>query len=451
MERNVGLSVLQIEVTNKCNLNCPHCYYYEEGEKGIEFNDFIEKKTVDQLFSDDTGIEYIRHLEVSGGEPLLAEDEIIYILHKIMENEILVFSFGLTTNGTILSERIACEMNIFAKKMYDILINHENDEVRKIGEESFKDNKIDVKVRISTYFHENNHPEKAYEFYKEHMPNVTVTLQNGAKDFLLDGGKHATTQISYSGRAKKLKCNFYCDSFHHKIYYDEEGLQVLCPLRMRYDGNISISAMCSMRSGKNNYIGNVFDGNTLREMITEWNYKTPLSCDEACELEHSKMEKELGRKYLLERDGETSMTDKELEEILIGTKKKMEFLEYYRLKLHKEAPVLTPEEIEDISLELFDNITKNESLNFMKVIDIDNKVDNKIAKLIEKHKFDHEDIKWVHDQFPYLTLDECKEWLKCYEELHKNKKKSFLQAINYTIKKENLEKLNKHRMLEEEQ
>ena len=75
---SVGVNMLEIEVTNKCNLNCPHCYYYEDGEKGTDYNDFINLNAVDKLLND-VGIDYILDATFTGGEPLLAENEIIRI------------------------------------------------------------------------------------------------------------------------------------------------------------------------------------------------------------------------------------------------------------------------------------------------------------------------------------------------------------------------------------
>ena len=79
--KKVGLSILQIEVTNKCNLNCPHCFYYENGENGTDFNDLISEKTIDKIFDDTIGISNIITLNFTGGEPLLAEEKIIYTLN----------------------------------------------------------------------------------------------------------------------------------------------------------------------------------------------------------------------------------------------------------------------------------------------------------------------------------------------------------------------------------
>ena len=51
------------------------------------------------------------------------------------------------------------------------------------------------------------------------------------------------------------------------------------------NGDLGISCYCSIKNAHKEAIGNVNDGKNLSEMITEWNYKTPLTCDEACDLE----------------------------------------------------------------------------------------------------------------------------------------------------------------------
>lgn len=411
---SVGVNMLAIEVTNRCNLNCPHCYYYEEGEKGTDYNDFVNLNAVDKLFND-MKIKYIWTLNFTGGEPLLAEDKIIEVLHKILKDGVLVLGIDIASNGTILSEKFAYELNEFSKKQYYFLKNHNEKFVREMIE--FYDKNVPypctVCFRISGAWHDNDQ-KKTYEFYKEKMPNVFLKMDPNRTS--------KKNVIAYSGRSKNINSDsnikFMCDSQHHKIKFSEDGMEVKCPLMMHYDGKISIAAYCSRCHWDKDVIGSVFDGKSLREMITEWNYKTPLTCDEACELEEFRMKKKLRNDWFgTQSDKGITLLMEKIEKDVCEKESRISFLENYRLKLHKKIPTLTTEKIEEISMLAFDN----------------------------------EDIRVVIEQFPYLTLDECKEWLKCYEELHKNKKKSFSQVINYTIKKENLEKLNKHRMLEEEQ
>lgn len=423
MEKEIGVNLMSIEVTNRCNLNCPHCYYYEDGEKGTDYNDFIDLKAVDRLFND-MKIKYIWTLNFTGGEPLLAEDKIIEILHKIIKEEILVISIDIATNGTILSEKFAHELNEFSKMQYNFLKKHDIDAINNIIEEldtnkpdTFPDMCI-VNLRISRLWHDNK-PEKAYEFYKEKMPNVFVEIiEESISDekfkeiYILDGNVPNKRRIAYSGRAKNLtNNNFYCDSLYHKIVY-ENDFEVKCPLEMSYDGKISIGGTCSHCCRENAAIGSVFDGRSLRKMITDWNYKTPLTCDEACELEEFHMAKELGNDWFNRRNGEkNNLTDEKIEKGVYGKELRMFFLKNYRLKLHEKIPCLTPEELETISLYALDREESATSISEEEYEKIGKEIDFEIARLAWEHDFD--DVKEIHEAYPYLTPEECRELKEC--------------------------------------
>ena len=106
---DVGVGMMQVEVTNRCNLNCPHCFYYEAGEKGEDYNNFLNLKAMDKLLND-LGIRYIRTLNFTGGEPLLNTEGIIYSLHQILKSNCVVLGIDIPTNGTILEiSRMAFE------------------------------------------------------------------------------------------------------------------------------------------------------------------------------------------------------------------------------------------------------------------------------------------------------------------------------------------------------
>ena len=102
---DVGVGMMQVEVTNRCNLNCPHCFYYEAGEKGEDYNNFLNLKAMDKLLND-LGIRYIRTLNFTGGEPLLNTEGIIYSLHQILKSNCVVLGIDIPTNGTILMQKI---------------------------------------------------------------------------------------------------------------------------------------------------------------------------------------------------------------------------------------------------------------------------------------------------------------------------------------------------------
>lgn len=450
--KGIGLSALQIEVTNKCNLNCPHCFYYEAGENGEDYKNFLNHEAVDKLLND-LGIKFIETINFTGGEPLLAENEIIYVLHQIIKSKKIVLGIDIATNGTVLSEKFAYELNEFSKKQYNFLKDHDMGAVRNIIENFDEIYKIPdrstVMFRISRSFHDNN-PEKAYEFYKKRMPNVFVEImsekiseEDFEKQFSLS---ESSERIAYSGRAKSLNCNFYCDSAHHKIVYeDSDKLKVKCPLIMHYDGNISISAYCSRCHWNENIVGNVFDGKSLREMITEWNYHTPLTCDEACDLEEYRMAKALGTEWFDKRNGEHNLTAEKIEEGVNGLELRMFFLENYRLKLHEKLPCLTPEEIENISIYALDREASANEMSEDEYEEVGKEMDIEISRMAFEHLYD--DIKEVHERLPYLTPEECQEWFDCWKRwsaFQDNKLWNIL-TFDYVMRGWKLEELNDQR------
>lgn len=455
---DIGVNTLMIEVTNRCNLNCPHCYYYEDGEKGTDYNDFIDLKAIDHLLND-MKIKYIGTLNFTGGEPLLAEAKIIEVLHKILEDNVLVISIDIASNGTILSEKFAYELNEFSKKQYYFLKNHGMKEVRK-QIENFDKNKPDtfpnectVNFRISNLWHSND-PKRAYEFYKEKMPNVLVEIMSEdisdeefKEIFILDGTASEKKRISYSGRAKKLtNYNFYCEPLYHKIVYDNNNFEVKCPLKMSYNGKISLAGACSQCDCNKAAIGSVFDGKSLREMITEWNYKTPLTCKESCELEEFRMAKELGNDWFDRLNGEeNNLTDEKIEKGVRGKELRMFFLENYRLKLHEKVPCLTPEELENISLYALDREESSLDMSEEEYEKIGKEIDNEIARMIWEHSFD--DVKELHEKYSYLTVEECKEFLDCCERMEEYKAPALVLLLDWKDFKRccELEELNEYR------
>ena len=454
---DIGIRSLLIEVTNKCNLNCPHCYYYESGEKGEDYNDVISLEVINK-FLKNLKVKYIRSLNFTGGEPLLGKDAIIDTLYKIIRNKKIVLSLDIATNGTILSEDLADELNRFAEKMYYIILFNDDPKVREIAKE-FSTNHIPVSFRISRLYHDND-AEKTYKFYKERMPNVNVKMMDdkeAERKLFVEAEKSmdadtkekselANLTLAYSGRAKKLNCDFYCDSMHHKIAFDNNEFEVVCPLILHYNGNLSISAYCSRCHWDKDVIGSVFDGKTLREMITEWNYKTPLTCDEACELEQFRMAKELGNNWFDRRNGEgNNLTDKKIEEGVRGKELRMFFLENYRLKLHEKVPCLTPEELENISLYALDREESSLDMSEEEYKKIGKEIDFEIARLAWEHDFD--DVREVHEKYPCLTVEECKEFWDCCNKLEEYKTPTLALLLDWKDFKRccELEQLNEYR------
>lgn len=101
---------LTIEMTNKCNFYCSHCYK----EAGGKNKQFLPADILKSIYSDFAG--KISTLNLTGGEPLLYTDISNHIEH--MGEKFLV---NVTTNGTLitlLSEQALSSVNNFQISLY---------------------------------------------------------------------------------------------------------------------------------------------------------------------------------------------------------------------------------------------------------------------------------------------------------------------------------------------
>ncbi|MHA1378439.1 MAG: radical SAM protein [Candidatus Helarchaeota archaeon] len=86
-------------ITNKCNLNCTHCYYPRKEKMELSFEEAC--KVIDQLYEAKNIV-----LGLSGGEPLLREDILDiadYATKKLMR-------VAIATNGTYITPNFACKL-----------------------------------------------------------------------------------------------------------------------------------------------------------------------------------------------------------------------------------------------------------------------------------------------------------------------------------------------------
>lgn len=92
-----------IHVTKECNCDCLYCY---EKDKTSEYNWEEIKELIDKIVKNRTSNEF--GIEFLGGEPMLAWD-LIKKSYEYLESipEIIINSYVITTNGTIITEDIA--------------------------------------------------------------------------------------------------------------------------------------------------------------------------------------------------------------------------------------------------------------------------------------------------------------------------------------------------------
>jgi len=111
---------LSINVTDKCNLNCSYCFNRPRHPQDMSIS--TAKKAVDFLVAQAGDSPYV-NLGFFGGEPLLCfqtvKEVVTYGREKAQSAEKEIF-FGITTNGTLLSQDI---FNFFKENNISVLLS----------------------------------------------------------------------------------------------------------------------------------------------------------------------------------------------------------------------------------------------------------------------------------------------------------------------------------------
>ena len=92
----LSIENLVIEVGRNCNLNCIHCLRGDANTSGMT------NEIVDKIFEN---ISYVQSLTITGGEPFLYPETMLYIANTIEKKKIDLGSFFIATNGTVKSEK----------------------------------------------------------------------------------------------------------------------------------------------------------------------------------------------------------------------------------------------------------------------------------------------------------------------------------------------------------
>lgn len=99
-----------IEITRKCNLACENCL------RGDAQNITMSKEVIDRIFEDASDCKQVLF---TGGEPLLAINEIEYFIDKLIASDWTTSNIAMTINGTICNPKIIDIANKFCQSRSD--------------------------------------------------------------------------------------------------------------------------------------------------------------------------------------------------------------------------------------------------------------------------------------------------------------------------------------------
>lgn len=297
---NLAYDSLFFEITRKCNLKCEHCM------RGKAQNITMSKEIIDNVLDQ---IWYVKDINITGGEPFLAPDELEYLIDGIIKRKMRFAHFQLVVNGTILDDRaIKCINSInklasyMFEELYSLAYKTQKDEEylyeKDYGNNPDKEKPISLSVSVDE-FH-NNKPDMAYEFYKKYANNkyIDVKKQNmwtrvidgeeitmeqahelikekGAT-WICDEGNAAKNNIGYH----KSSCE-HCANVCHRVKLEDGCLQ--CRAQICANGNFVLGEELSFDNLDKFSMGNVLN-RPISCMIIDWQWKEPLECDEVYDM-----------------------------------------------------------------------------------------------------------------------------------------------------------------------
>ncbi len=238
----VGLS---LEMTRMCNLRCVHCMC------GEPQNVTITKAIIDKVLSQITEID---ELLLGGGEPLLALDEMEYLVDAISKHRVKVYAIQLVTNGSITDDRV---VKIFQRFLA------EN-----------PDSNVDFGIS-NDVFHDATQSKKCLEFYKKSLGDRCNVIYHKEINFL-----HASGRADGKKECKGIPVSGISENAlrTHRIKI-EDGDTVCCLMAISANGNLGLHSDVSFEKADELAIGNVLD-HPLLEIIKEHNKKCVCACDE---------------------------------------------------------------------------------------------------------------------------------------------------------------------------
>lgn len=146
---------LGIELTQKCNLTCSHCF------RGSARNKNISKDILEKVFDE---VKYVQILDLSGGEIFLGYEQLKMLLEIAKQKSVKIDYCSMLTNGTIYDERIYELLDEYFGKNYQVGISNDDfhdKSIRRIYGKALEDSKNsalhpisinDVKKNMSKHF-----------------------------------------------------------------------------------------------------------------------------------------------------------------------------------------------------------------------------------------------------------------------------------------------------------
>ena len=206
-----GLQILEIEVTNRCNLNCKHCYVKRTPH--VDLPQTLVKKIIEE--SNNLGV---NRLTFTGGEPLLYSGLIELAQYA---KQLGIPELALLTNGLLINESKVDSLKVFDMIQLSIDVPPKKNPVMRAGYSDTLEKKLDllkshdINVMLFATISKKVLPliEDLVEFAKEkEVPigfNRLIPILPALKSEALTPLelKEALTRVSKSGAKADVRCS----------------------------------------------------------------------------------------------------------------------------------------------------------------------------------------------------------------------------------------------------
>lgn len=397
--------IFTLELTRRCNLKCAHCC--KGDAQNLDMTTEVLHKALDNLTTQEEFVKsgrFTESINLFGGEPFLNPKLVHECVEYIIKNNIFILGFQTTTNGTKLDKNIAMDFNRIAShvdKCWEVFLKYtkfKKEELLKIKP---------VFITISMDFHIKSQSEQAYQFYRRYCNdkvNVQLRDESEHRDGLLYSGR--TKEIFRSNDKKKY---IYTVKDYHCMATEITGSNVKKNICIAANGNVFLGLTSEFDMEDHDNLGNILK-EEITSMVLKWNFKYPILPEEVKRNEYWNViifnYENDNKKKLIEH---LKLNDKSLEEKYQESKEKVylyNVIKNYRRAIHEKLPYLSMEEIKTSS-DMWFEMEKKIANNQITEEECNQKMDAHYAELVVKHSYD--DVKEFHKQYPYLTVEECKE------------------------------------------
>ncbi len=229
-----------MEITDKCNLNCKHCY----GGFANKNNNFIDVETIDTIINEATKLG-VYEFDITGGEPLLYSN-LEKVLSKLYDAGMLVSIF---TNLTVFNDT---HFEIFNKYCVKKIITSIDSCYKNIHDDfrgcngcfdktmknikKLKKSKIELSINTMIGNHNIDYIDEMVTFLKSlKLPFVLDVITNEGRAMTLNENINTSAKMirtifsKYNNNINK-EMNFkHCGIGNRFIYIKSDGNIYICP------------------------------------------------------------------------------------------------------------------------------------------------------------------------------------------------------------------------------